>query len=247
MRVEVRVYDLHARGPSEHPSECALDRAAAVRVSPRTVRKWVRRYQVEGPAGLVDRSSRPHRSPTRTPAPVVGRIIALREQRLTGPEIAARLGQPPSTVGRILQRLGLGRLRAPAQPARRYERAHPGELLHVDLKGLPRFEAVGHRIHGNRSTVGRRQGLGQDFLHVAIDDATRLAFAQLLPRQDGPTCAAFLTHARAWFAALGIPIQRVMTDNAFAYTSRPVQARLAAWGARHLRTRPYRPQTNGKA
>ncbi len=219
--------------------------ATALHISRRTVTKWVQRYLTAGPAGLVDRSSRPRRSPTATPPAVVRRIVALRHRRRTGPEIADELGLPRATVGRILQRLGLGRLRAPRPAAVRYQRAHPGELLHVDLKRLPRFRAVGHRIHGDRTQHSR--GLGYEYLHVAVDDCTRLAFAELLPAQDGPTCAAFLARGRAWFTSLGIPIQRVMTDNAFAYTSRPVQAVLQSWGTRHLRTRPYRPQTNGKA
>jgi len=221
--------------------------AAALHVSPRTITKWLRRYLAEGPAGLADRSSRPHRSPGATPLPVVRRILALRRQRRTGPEIAEQLRLAPSTVGRILQRLGFGRLREPVAEAVRYERAIPGELVHIDLKALPRFRSAGHRIHGNRSTPGRPRGLGQEFLHVAIDDCTRLALAALLPHQDGPACAAFLRQVGTWFAQLGIPIQSVMTDNAFAYGSRSVQTVLAAWGARHLRTRPYRPQTNGKA
>lgn len=221
--------------------------AAALHVSPRTVTKWLGRYLAEGPAGLVDRSSRPHRSPGRTPPAVVRRIVALRQRRRTGPEIAEQLRLAPSTVGRVLSRLGLGRLRTAVTPGPRYERAQPGELLHVDLKALPRFRSVGHRIHGNRGKAGRPRGLGADYLHVAVDDHTRLAFAALLPSQDGPACAAFLARAGAWFAALGIPIQQVMTDNAFAYGSRPVQAVLQTWQARHLRTRPYRPQTNGKA
>jgi transposase InsO family protein len=178
----------------------------------------------------------------------VRRICRLRRQRLTGPEIAEQLGLPPSTVGRILQRQGLGRLKGPGPTGGpRYERARPGELLHVDTKGLDRFEAVGHRIHGKRSRAGRRQGLGKDYLHVAIDDATRLAYAELHPSQDGPTSAAFLARTIAWFAQLGIPIERVMSDNAKAYTSHAFQATLRTARARHLRTRPYRPQTNGKA
>lgn len=221
--------------------------AAALHVSPRTIYKWLQRYRAEGPPGLLDRSSRPHRSPQQTAPALVRRIITLRQRRLTGPEIAEQLHVPPSTVGRVLGRLGLGRLRHPQPAGPRYERATPGELLHVDLKGLPRFRAVGHRIHGDRSKAGRRQGLGHDFLHVAIDDCTRLAFAELLPAQDGPTCAAFLARAHAWFATLGIPIQQVMTDNAFAYRSHAVQAVLATGGTTHRRTRPYRPQTNGKA
>ena len=222
--------------------------AAALHVSARTVSKWIQRFEAEGPAGLLDRSSRPHRSPRQLPAPLVRRIVRLREHRESGPAIARHLGLPRATVGRTLQRLGMGRLRVrPAVPIRRYEREHPGELLHVDLKALPRFTSVGHRIHGNRSKTGRPRGLGADYLHIAIDDATRLAYAELLATQDGPGCAAFLARAGQWFAHLGIPIQRVMTDNAWAYRGNEVQAVLTAWAARHLRTRPYTPRTNGKA
>lgn len=221
--------------------------AAALHVSRRTITKWVQRYLTTGPAGLVDRSSRPRRSPTATPPRVVRRIVALRQQRHTGPEIADQLQLPRATVGRILQRLGLGALRERRPAPVRYQRAHPGELIHVDLKRLPRFRAVGHRIHGDRTRRGRPLGYGYDYLHVAVDDCTRLAFAELLPAQDGPTCAAFLTRVRSWFTGLGIPVDRVMTDNAFAYRSQPVATVLQTWGARHLRTRPYRPQTNGKA
>lgn len=222
--------------------------AAALHVSRTTVYKWRRRFAREGWPGLLERSSRPHHSPRRTRAAVVRRIRRLRHQRLTGPEIAEQLGLPPSTVGRILQQQGLGRLKGPGSIAGpRYERAHPGELLHIDTKGLDRFQAVGHRIHGNRSKAGRRQGLGKDYLHVAIDDATRLAYAEIQPEQDGPACAAFLARTLAWFGQLGIPIERVMSDNAKAYTSHVFQDVLAAADARHLRTRAYRPQTNGKA
>ena len=222
--------------------------AAALHVSRGTVYKWLRRAAAAGWAGLADRSSRPHRSPRGTPQRVVQRILRLRLQRLTGPEIAEQLGLPPSTVGRILLQRGMGRVKAPASMAGpRYERDQPGELIHIDTKGLERFRAVGHRMHGNRSRIGRRAGLGKDQPHVAVDDATRLAYAELLPSQDGPRCAGFLVRTQAWFAQLGIPIQAVMSDNAKAYTSRAVQAVLAAAGARHLRTRPYRPQTNGKA
>ena len=222
--------------------------AAALRISPHTVYKWLRRFAEHGWAGLAPRSSRPHRSPGATPAPVVARILRWRCRRLTGPEIADRLGLPPSTVGRVLQRAGMGRLKAPASASGpRYEREHPGELVHVDTKGLDRFTAVGHRIHGNRSTAGRRTGLGKEYLHVAVDDASRLAFAELHPRQDGATCATFLRHAQRWYAHLGIAVRGIMTDNAKAYGSRVVPAVLAPQRIRHLRTKPYRPQTNGKA
>lgn len=222
--------------------------AAALLVTRQTVAKWVRRFVEEGWAGLVDRSSRPRRSPRATPSRLVQQIVRLRRQRLTGPEIAERLRVAPSTVGRVLQRLGMGRLKQPGStggPA--YQRTVPGELLHLDTKALPRFRAIGHRIHGNRSKAGRARGLGHDHLHVAIDDATRIAFAEIHPTAMAAACVTFLDHAHAWFAQLGIPTRAVMTDNARAYTSHAMQDRLAALDIRHLRTKPYRPQTNGKA
>jgi transposase InsO family protein len=231
-----------------HDQESVATVAAALHLSRQTVYKWRRRFVAEGWAGLAPRSSRPQRSPRATPARLVRRILRLRLQRQTGPEIAEALGLPPSTVGRILQRLGLGRLKQPAAasgPA--YVRATPGDLVHLDIKGLDRFTAVGHRIHGDRRRGGRRQGLGKDFLHVAVDDATRLAYAAVYPTQDAAACTAFLQAARRWYATLGIDVQAVMTDNAKAYLSLPFQQQLAGALIRHLTTRPYRPQTNGKA
>lgn len=222
--------------------------AAALHISPSTAYKWVRRFAEGGWAVLVDRSSRPHRSPTATRPALVERILRLRATRLTGPEIAERLRLPVSTVGRILTRAGQGRLKGPGPTGGpRYQRETPGELVHVDTKALDRFVAAGHRAHGNRSKVGRRRGLGQDHLHVAIDDATRVAYAELHPAQDAATCVRFLEAAQRWYATLGIAITGLMTDNAKAYTSHAMQAALAAQGIRHLRTKPYRPQTNGKA
>ena len=155
---------------------------------------------------------------------------------------------PASSVGRILTRAGQGHLKRPgATGGPRYQRETPGELVHVDTKALDRFTAAGHRAHGNRSKVGRPRGLGQEHLHVAIDDATRLAYAALLPTQDAAAGVQFLAQARRWFAQLGITVQSVMTDNAKAYTGHAMRAALAAQDIRHLRTRPYRPQTNGKA
>jgi transposase InsO family protein len=222
--------------------------AAALHISPSTAYKWLRRFAAGGWAALADRSSRPHRSPTATTPALVERILRLRATRLTGPEIAEQLRLPVSTVGRVLTRAGHGRLKGPGAIAGpRYQRETPGELVHIDTKALDRFTAAGHRVHGNRSKVGRQRGLGQDHLHVAIDDATRLAYAELLPTQDAPASVCFLEHARRWFARLGITVQSVMTDNAKAYTSHAMRAALAAHAIRHLRTRPYRPQTNGKA
>jgi transposase InsO family protein len=221
--------------------------ATALHISPGTVYKWMRRYQASGAAGLLDRSSRPHRSPRRTAPHLVHWIVRRRTQRQSGPEIAAALRLPRATVGRVLQRLGMGRLRVARPPIVRYEREHPGDLVHVDLKALPRFTTTGHRIHGQRSRVGRPGGLGADYLHIAIDDATRLAYAELLTAQDGPACAGFLTRAGRWYARLGIRVHEVMTDNAFAYTGRAVRTVLADWRADHVRTRPDTPRTNGKA
>ena len=222
--------------------------AAALHVSPRTVYKWLQRFADGGWAALADRSSRPHRSPTATKPALVERVLRLRATRLTGPEIAEQLRVPASTVGRILTRAGQGHLKGPgATGGPRYQRETPGELVHVDTKALDRFTAAGHRAHGNRSKVGRQRGLGQEHLHVAIDDATRLAYAALLPTQDAAAGVHFLAQARRWFAQLGITVQSVMTDNAKAYTGHAMRAALAAQDIRHLRTRPYRPQTNGKA
>jgi transposase InsO family protein len=222
--------------------------AAALHISTNTAYKWLRRFAAAGWAALVDRSSRPSRSPRATKPALIERILRLRAKRLTGPEIAEQLRLPVSTVGRILTRAGQGRLKGPGATAGpRYQRETPGELVHVDTKGLDRFTAVGHRIHGNRSRARRRQGLGKDYLHVAVDDCTRLAYAELHPAQDGATCARFLRHARRWYARLGITMRGLMTDNAKAYTSKVVRAACMTHQIRHIRTRPYRPQTNGKA
>lgn len=222
--------------------------AAALHISTSTAYKWLRRFAAGGWAALADRSSRPHHSPTATTPKLVERILRLRAKRLTGPEIAEQLRLPASTVGRILTQAGQGRLKGPGAIAGpRYQRETPGELVHLDTKALDRFVAAGHRAHGNRSKVGRQRGLGQDHLHVAIDDATRLAYAELQPTQDAAACVRFLEHARRWFAQLGVTVHGVMTDNAKAYTSHAMRAALDAQGIRHLRTKPYRPQTNGKA
>ena len=221
--------------------------AAAFGVSPRTVGKWVGRWQREGSPGLVDRSSRPRRCPHQVPGRVVRRIERLRRQRRTGPEIAGLLGRPVATVGLVLRRLGLSRRRAlePQEPPHRYERAAAGELVHIDSKRLGRFQQIGHRIHGERHRRSRRSGF--EHLHVCVDDATRLAYSELLRTEDATSATGFLRRAAGWFGQLGVRIERVMTDNAFAYTSHAYRAALQELGARHLRTRPYRPRTNGKA
>ena len=222
--------------------------ASAAGVSERTAYKWLARYRAGGVPALHDRGSTPGRSPRRTPPAIAIAIERLRRERLSGPRIARRLGIPVSTVGAVLRRLGLGRLKALDERPEivRYERAWPGELIHIDTKKLGRIDGIGHRITGDRTR--RKRGLGWEYLHVAIDDCSRLAYTELLPAETGEACAAFLARAARWFAANGVAVRRVMTDNAFAYTnSRAFQAVLADIGARHITTRPYRPRTNGKA
>jgi transposase len=213
--------------------------AMAAGVSERTGYTWLARYRAGGERALHDRSSAPARSPHRLPAETIAAIERLRRQRWSGPRIARALGRPVSTVGTVLRRLGLGRLSAleAKPPAPRYERGAAGELLHIDSKKLARIAGFGHRVTGDRRH--RARGLGWEHLHVAIDDASRLAYTELLPDERGPSCAGFLARAAAGFASLGIRIERVMTDNAFAYTQcRAFKATLAELGARHLTTGP---------
>ena len=217
-------------------------------VCPRTVRKWVARYQSEGLAGLADRSSRPHRLHRPTPAAIVEQVEALRRQRWTGKQIAAEVAVSPATVSRILKRLGLNRIQAlePVEPVRRYEREHPGELIHIDIKKLGRFERIGHRITGDRRQ-GETRGAGFEFVHVCIDDASRLAFSQILPDEKKESAVTFLQAAVAYFASLGVTVARVMTDNGSCYRSAAFRKACRDLGLRHIRTRPYTPKTNGKA
>ena len=224
------------------------DAAVAAGISPRTASKWLARYRAGGMAALRDRGSAPRRCRHRLAAARVAEIERLRRLRWSSPRIARALGMPVSTVGAVLRRLGLGRLAAlePKAPAVRYERARPGELIHIDTKKLGRIDGVGHRITGDRTR--RKRGLGWEHLHVAIDDCSRLAYTEILPDERGETCAGFLDRAVRWFAGCGVRIERVMTDNAFAYTnSRAFKDALVTIGARHITTRPYRPRTNGKA
>jgi transposase InsO family protein len=221
--------------------------AAAVGVSERTVWKWLKRKRAEGVAGLKDRSSRPHRSPHRVKRTRERQIARLRKKRWTQAAIAEALRVPVSTVGSVCRRIGLGRL-PPVEgraPIIRYERANAGELVHLDTKKLARIKRVGHRIHGDRSR--RVYGAGWEFLHVCIDDASRVSYAELLPDEKGVTCAAFLRRAFDWFAERGVQLERVMTDNGSGYISKAFRALVQALGVRHLRTRPYTPRTNGKA
>lgn len=216
-------------------------------VSIRTVAKWVRRFREQGASGLEDGSSRPQQTPHITPAVRVTFIRQLREQHgLPAWAIARALRMPRSTVGAWLRRLGLNRLpAAPLQPIHRYEWPQPGDLLHVDIKPLGRFRRVGHRIHGNPRKAS--PGAGWEYVHVAVDDHTRLAYVEVQADQVGTTCAAFLERAIQWFATHRITIRRVMSDNGSGYVSRAFRAACAARAVRHLRTRPYTPRTNGKA
>ena len=225
----------------------AREVALAMGVSARTAYKWVSRFKYEGEAGLQDRSSRPLHSPRRLSRSRRRQIEKLRRKRYTAPQIARELKLPVSTVVVTLRRLGLERL-SRLEPPRlviRYERSRPGELLHVDTKKLGRIARVGHRIHGDRTT--RVRGIGWEYLHVCVDDATRLAYTEVLTDEKGETCAAFLQRAVAWYRGLGIEPERVMTDNGSGYVSRVFRAALTRLRTRHLRTRPYTPRTNGKA
>lgn len=219
--------------------------AEAAGVSVRTVAKWVARFRQAGPLGFKDGRSRPHRQPAATPVRTVSAILRLRQLGWPAWRIARRVGRPRSTVAVILRRVGLGRLRAPSPPPQRYEWPHAGDLVHLDVKPLGRFEAVGHRMHGNRRV--RSRGAGWEYVHVAIDDATRLAFVEVLPSQRGDTTADFLARAVAWFAHQGVRVRRVMSDNGSGYVSRAFRHACRSFGLRHLRTRPYTPRTNGKA
>jgi transposase InsO family protein len=216
-------------------------------VTERTVRKWLARYQSEGAAGLQDRSCRPHRSPRTTPDSVVAQIVALRRQRWTGARIAPAVALSRASVGRLLRRLGLARLRPPEPPGpvQRYERERPGDLLHVDIKKLGRIAGIGHRITGDRRH--RAHGIGWEYVHVAIDDCSRLAYAEVLLDERGETVATFVRRACRWFARRGVRIQRVLSDNGSGYLSRVFAAACQALGIAQRRTRPYTPRTNGKA
>jgi len=221
--------------------------AAAFGICERTVRKWVERFQAEGMAGLADRSSRPHRLHRPTPEPVVRRIEELRRQRWTGAQIAAEVGVSPATVSRVLQRLGLNRLKAlePAEPVQRYERECPGELLHIDIKKLGRFAKTGHRMTSDRRT--RSRNAGWEFVHVCIDDASRVAYVEIKPDERQRSAVTFLRAAVAYYQRLGINVERVMTDNGACYRSKAFRRACQRLGLKHIFTKPYTPKTNGKA
>jgi transposase InsO family protein len=227
--------------------------AEAQGCSPATGYKWVRRFTAEGLEGLRDRSSRPRRSPLRLCPDREAAILARRQATLEGPHrIAWALGEAPSTVHRVLRRLGAPRLRDLDRPTRvivRYERERPGELVHVDVKKQGRIpDGGGWRIHGRDRRAGSRRlrGQGYDFVHAAVDDRSRLAYAEILPDERKETASAFMTRAIGFFSDRGITVERVLTDNGACYRSRPFARVLADAGVGHRRTRPYRPQTNGK-
>ena len=222
--------------------------AQAAGVCPRTARKWLARYQAEGVAGLQDRSSRPHRLRCPTPTATAERIEALRRERFTGQQIARDLGVSPATVSRVLQRLGLNRIAAlePAEPVQRYERDKPGELIHIDIKRLARFERTGHRITGDRTAPNSR-GSGWEYLHLAIDDHSRLAYSEIFPDEKRASCVSFLFNALRFFRRHAIAVQRVMTDNGVSFRSHRYAKALRRLGIKHKRTKPYTPKTNGKA
>lgn len=221
--------------------------AQAAGVSDRTAYKWLRRHREEGVVGLADRSSRPRRCPGKTEAKREAVVLELRALRLTGPVIAHRLRMPRATVSRILRRHGQARLRSlqPPERPKRYEYSEPGGLIHVDVKKLGRIGRPGHRVNGDRTT--RMRGIGWEFVHVCVDDATRLAYVEVLRNERAETAVGFLRRAIAWFARRGITVKRVMSDNGSCYVSDLHRAACAELGIRHIRTRPYRPQTNGKA
>jgi transposase InsO family protein len=221
--------------------------AEAAGVSVRTLSKWLRRYRDGGEEGLLDRSSAPRAVPHRTPEERVAVIAALRRLRMTAAEIAETLSMPLSTVSAVLTRIGLGRLSRlePPEPPNRYERRRPGELLHVDVKKLGRIGRPGHRVNGDRRT--RTRGIGWEYVHICIDDATRLAYVEVLEDEKASTAVGFLRRAVAHFRAYGAEVERVMTDNGSAYRSIVHALACKTLGLRHVRTRPYRPRTNGKA
>jgi transposase InsO family protein len=232
--------------------------AESAGISERTARKWLARFRAEGAAGLRDRSSAPRTVANRTDAQTVAAICALRRLRFSGPELAELLDCPVSTVSAVLKRCGMGKLgRLGLQPAERYERQRPGELIHIDVKKLGRIKAgAGKRIWGGSShytgsftdKAGKRHGkAGWEYVHIAIDDATRLAYAEVLADEKATTAIAFLARANAFFARHGIHVEQLLTDNGSAYRSTIHAIACRSLGIRHLRTRPRRPQTNGKA
>lgn len=252
---------LHANAKLTPSSRCLLvrrileegwkvaDAAAAFGISERTVYRWIARWRA-GDRRLHDRSSAPRRRPRRTPKAVEALIERLRRLRMTSTRIAAELGMAVSTVGVVLARLGLNRLSRlePPEPPNRYERRHPGELVHLDIKKLGRFRRPGHRVTGRaRPGAHADRGQGWDRVHVAIDDHSRIAYVEVLGDERAATTIGFLERALAWFAERGVRVQRVMSDNGSPYLAKDFATACEHHQIRHLRTQPYRPRTNGKA
>ena len=236
---------LARRAVADDSNHSALGREFGV--SRQTVRKWHDRYVAEGVEGLRDRTSRPRRSPTQLPRYQRRQIERRRRKRWSSLRIAQYYGHPLATVVTVQRRLGLNRLSRlePPRPVLRYEHRRPGALVHLDIKKLGKIGRIGHRMHGDRRRRSRH--VGWEHMHVAIDDCTRLAYGEVLPHEDAPSTAAFLTRAIAWYAAWGIRVRAVLTDNGKCYTSGLFAATVATHRLTHRRTRPYRPQTNGKA
>lgn len=216
-------------------------------VSRHTVYKWLARYKACGTKGLENRSSRPRRSPTRLPVEKVATIAALRRRRMTGPQIAFALSMPISSVTLELRRLGLNKLARlePKPPVVRYEHQAPGDMIHLDIKKLGKIDGIGHRITGERTK--RKRGIGWEYLHVCVDDHSRLAYSEVLPNERATSATAFLLRASDWLKRYGVKVRRVMTDNGSCYRSHLFRTAVDHVGARPIRTRPYTPRTNGKA
>jgi transposase InsO family protein len=233
-----------------------LSKTAAARrfnTTPKTVAKWVERFKVVGVVGLLDRSSKPLSSPSQTSLATADAVEVLRRQRRTQEHIAGELGISKATVSRILKRRGLSLLSSlePQQPRPRYEREKPGEIIHIDIKKLGRFNAIGHRITGDRrgqsNARGRGDGPGWEFVHVAIDDHSRVATAAIFPDEKKKSAVTFLRSAVAYYKSLGVTVDRVMTDNGSCYKSFAFARACKRLRIKHIRTKPYTPQTNGKA
>ncbi len=232
--------------------EGGLSRAKAAlkfAVTAKVVKRWVERYKAGGRAGMADRSSRPRHSPNRTDQAVADRIVTLRRQRFTAKHIASVVAVSPATVSRVLARAGLSRLKdlEPAEPVRRYERDEPGDMIHIDIKKLGRFDRVGHRITGNRTGRSNSRGIGWEYVHLAIDDHSRLACSEIFPDETRRSCLRFLFNALRFFKAHGVRVHRLMTDNGTSFRSHRYAKALRRLAIKHIRTKPYTPKTNGKA
>lgn len=230
----------------------ALTKAQAARVygvTSKIVSRWTERHKSGGHVAMMDRTSRPKVSPRRIDQALAERIIALRRKRLTGKHIAMETGVSPATVSRVLKRAGLSRMKniEPAEPIVRYEYSKTGGLIHLDIKRLGRFDRVGHRITGDRTGQSNSRGVGWEYVHVCIDDASRIAFTDIFPDEKAISAIAFLKAAVAYYLSLGITVTRVMTDNGSCYKAKDFAKACKALGLKHIRTRPYTPKTNGKA